>query len=424
MKRSKLWINILLGMLAGVLFGFLALWLGWEKFSLNWIKPWGIIFLNLLKLIAIPLVFVSIIKGISSMNDITRFKRVGIKTLLLFTATTVFAIIIGLVLVNVIKPGNVFPASKKAVYLEAYKEKVVSNKESVTEITENSPLKYLVDIVPENIVEAAGNNRNMLQVIFFAVLFAVAMMILPANRTEPVRLFFDSLNDIILKIIDIVMKTAPVGVFALMAALVVDFSGDTEVFAALGLYMLTVITGIMVLLLLFYPLLIRMVSGIKYGQYLKGILPSQLVAFSSSSSAVTLPVNLKQCKEKFGVSGNIANFVLPLGVTVNMDGTSLYQAVAAVFIAQAFGLDLSFGQQILIILTALISSVGSPGIPGGSIVMMIIVLNSVGIPVEGLALILGVDRPLDMLRTVANVTGDVTVASVVARSEKELHPVS
>ncbi len=421
MKKLPLWFNILFGMALGIMFGLIAVWLKWDVFTNNWVKPWGTIFLNLLKLVAVPLVFVSLVKGVSSLKDISKFKRIGLKTIALYIVTTIFAISIGLLLVSIIKPGNVFPAEKKIEYSQKFSSKVADKQSEAGKITGESPLNFIVEIVPENIVAAASDNSNMLKVIFFAILFAVAMILLPESKTQIAASFFENLNEIILKLIDMIMKVAPFGVFALMAALIVDFSGDKEVFMALGMYMITVISGLLFLLLIFYPVINRMITGTKYLLFLKGMLPSQMVAFTTSSSAATLPVNLRQCIQEFGVSKGIANFVLPVGVTINMDGTSLYQAVAAVFIAQVFGVDLTFSQLLLIVLTALLSSIGSPGIPGGSIVMLIIVLNSVGIPVEGLALILGVDRPLDMLRTVVNVTGDVTVASIVAKSENELN---
>jgi proton glutamate symport protein len=282
---------------------------------------------------------------------------------------------------------------------------------------EQSPLQFFVNIVPENIIDAATDNSNMLQIIFFAILVAIAIIILPSGSTEIALKFFENIYDIILKIIDIIMAAAPYGVFALMAALIVDFSGDKDVFTALGLYMLTVVSGLIILILVLYPLVTKTFTGRKYKDFLRGMLSIQMVAFTTSSSAATLPVTMKEADEEFGISKGVINFVLPVGVTINMDGTSLYQAVAAVFIAQVFGIDLTLGQMFIILITALLSSIGTPGIPGGSIVVLIIVLTSVGIPVEGLALILGVDRPLDMLRTAVNVTGDITVSSLVDKTE-------
>ncbi len=419
MKINKipLWARILTGMVLGVGWGMVAISVNLEQFTTDWVKPWGTIFLNLLKLIAVPLIFTSLVKGISSLSNINRLSRLGLKTLGLYIITTILAITIGLVLVNTIKPGNVFPEDKKTTYYEKYGSVVSVKEEDAKTRKEQSPLQFFVDIVPENIVKASSDNSNMLQVIFFAILVAIAIIILPADKTEIAKKFFENIYEIILKIIDIIMAAAPYGVFALMAALVVDFSGDKDVFTALGLYMVTVITGLLIMILIIYPVLIKSLAGIRHKKFLRGMLSVQMVAFTTSSSAATLPVTMKQADEEFGIRKEVANFVLPVGVTVNMDGTSLYQAVAAVFIAQVFGIDLTVGQMFIILLTALVSSIGTPGIPGGSIVILIIVLTSVGIPVEGLALILGVDRPLDMLRTAVNVTGDITVSAVVDKSE-------
>jgi len=415
-----LWAKIFIGMGLGILWGLIAVWTGLEDFTSDWIKPWGTIFLKLLKLIAVPLIFVSLVKGISSLTDITKLSRIGLKTIIIYVLTTVIATTVGLAMVNVFKPGDVFPAEKKELYREKFSGQIEMRQESADEIEKQSPLFFFEDMVPDNIFLAASDNSRMLQIIFFAILFALALVLVPAQRVKVVKDFFDGLNDIILKIVDLIMRFAPIGVLALMAALVVDYSGDADIFAALGMYMITVIIGLFLLILGFYPLLMAIFARIGIGHFLKSILPAQLVAFTTSSSAATLPVTLNQVTEELKVSKTIANFVLPVGVTINMDGTSCYQAIAAVFIAQVFGIDLSLGQQLTIVLTATLASIGSPGIPSGSIVMLIIVLNSVGLPVEGLALILGVDRPLDMLRTVVNITGDSTVSSIVARSEGEL----
>lgn len=406
----------------GILLGLVAVWTNLEKFTTDWIQPWGNIFLKLLKMIAVPLIFVSLVKGISSMSNISKLSRIGLKTILIYILTTLFATTIGLGLVNVIKPGNVFPEEKQIEYRERFLQDVTDKQVAAESMKDQSPLHFLEELVPENIIFAAGDNSKMLQVIFFAIMFAIALVMVPGKRTKVVRKFFDGLNDVVIKIIDIIMRFAPYGVMALMAGLIVDFSGEAEVFSALGMYMLTACVGLFSLILIFYPLLIRIFGKIKYREFFRGILPAQLVAFSTSSSAATLPVTLKQVKREFKVNKSIANFVLPVGVTINMDGTSCYQAIAAVFIAQVFGMDLSLSQQISIVLLATIASIGTPGIPGGSIVMLIIVLNTVGIPAEGLALILGVDRPIDMLRTVVNITGDSTVATVVAKSENGIGP--
>lgn len=419
-KLSLIW-KILIGMALGMIWGIIAVFIHAEEFTTDWISPWGVIFLNLLKLIAVPLIFVSLVKGISSLTNISKLSRIGLKTLLLYISTTLAAIIVGLAMVNIVNPGNTFSEEKKAEYLQRFSNDVAQKEVVAEEQKKESPLKIIVDMVPENIVLASSDNSKMLQVIFFAILFGVAMVLLKKRKVKTVKRFFDGLNDIILKIIDLIMLFAPYGVFALMAGLVVDFGGDLDLFTALGLYAITVVVALFILILVFYPALMRMVVGVKLKDFFRAILPTQMVAFSTSSSAATLPVTKEQVENELGVDEEISSFVLPIGVTINMDGTSAYQAIAAVFIAQVFGVDLSFGQLLMILLTALLASIGSPGVPGGSIVMLIIVLSSVGLPVEGLALILGIDRPLDMLRTVVNVTGDSTVASIVAKSENAMH---
>jgi proton glutamate symport protein len=420
LKKLPLWAKIFIGMGLGILWGLVAVWRGWESFTTDWIKPWGTIFLKLLKLIAVPLIFVSLIKGISSLTDITKLSRIGYKTIVIYIVTTLIATTVGLVMVNIVKPGSVFPSDKQEQYREQFGGQIEMRQESAKDIKDQSPLFFFEDMIPDNFFKAAGDNSKMLQIIFFAILFSIALVLVPGDKTQVVKDFFDGLNDVILKIVDLIMRFAPIGVLALMAALVVDFSGDADIFSALGMYMLTVIIGLFLLIFGFYPLLMRLFARMKTPRFMKGILPAQLVAFTTSSSAATLPVTMKQVINELRVSKSIANFVLPVGVTINMDGTSCYQAIAAVFIAQVFGIELTLVQQLTIVLTATLASIGSPGIPSGSIVMLIIVLNSVGLPVEGLALILGVDRPLDMLRTVVNITGDSTVASIVARSEGEL----
>jgi len=419
-KKFPLWLKIILGMVIGVLWGLFAVYVGLKEFTLDWIKPFGTIFLNLLKLIAVPLIFVSLVKGISSLTDISRLSRMGIKTVGIYLVSTLIATTIGLGLVNALKPGDTFPEDRQTELQERYEVDIKEKEISAEKVKEDSPLQFLVDMVPENIIGAASENSNMLQVIFFAILFAIAMVVIPGEKIQTVKNFVDGLNDIILKIIDFIMKFAPYGVFALLAALIVEFSGDADLFTALGNYAATVALGLFLIIFLVYPFFIRIFAGVKYPDFFKAIFPAQMLAFTTSSSAATLPVTLKRTTEKLGVSKTVANFVLPIGVTINMDGTSCYQAIAAVFIAQVFGLDLTVVQQLTIVMTATLSSIGTPGVPGGSIIMLVIVLSSVGLPAAGLALILGIDRPLDMLRTVVNITGDSTVSTIVAKSENDL----
>lgn len=410
---------ILIGMAAGIIFGVLAVIFGWHDFTLNWIKPWGTVFISLLKMIAIPLIIVSLINGISGLNDVSKLSRIGLKTISLYLITTVIAVSIGLVVVNITQPGKFLSQEKSAEFREKYASNVT---QTVNE--ESGPLQFVVDLVPDNIFNAMTNNTNMLQVIFFSLLFGIAVVMVPAEKTLQVRQFFDALNDIVMQMIHLIMKGAPVGVFALIASMTTQLAGNNikdtlQLFGTLGMYAITVVAGLLIVIFIIYPLFIRFFTKIRFKTFLKGISPAQLLAFSTSSSAATLPVTMECCEENLGIKKEITGFVLPLGATVNMDGTSLYQAVAAVFLAQIYGMDLTLGQQMTIILTATLASIGSAAVPGAGMIMLVIVLNSVGVPTEGIALIFAVDRPLDMLRTVVNVTGDAAVACVVANSESK-----
>ena len=417
-KRIPLYAKILLGMGLGLGFGFLAIALHWDGFVHDWVAPLGTIFMRLLKLIAVPLVLVSLILGVVSLKDIKSLSRIGLKTILIYVCTTILAVSIGLGMVSLVKPGKLFPKDKQTEFVERYQQTVTERQNQMQQVMDESPLRFVVDMVPENVFEAFSSNSNMLQVIFFALIFGVALICVGQSRTVSVVHFFQQLNLILLKIIDFIMAFAPIGVFALMAALIVDYAGDLGIISALGMYALTVVLALAVIIFLVYPTLLRIFSKKKLGQFFKAVFPVQMLAFSTSSSAATLPLTMERTQKHLGVSEEVSSFVLPVGVTINMDGTSCYQAVAAVFLAQVIGLELTFGQMLLILATATISSIGTPGIPGGSIVMLMIVLDSVGIPIEGLALILGIDRPLDMLRTVVNVTGDTTVACIVDDTKK------
>ena len=417
MKKIALHWKIIVGMLLGVVYGLIASKLLWTDFTNDWIKPWGVIFVNLLKLIAVPLVFASLVKGVASLSDISRLSRIGAKTIAFYLISTVVSVAIGLVLVNVIKPGSDFDKSSIDLTNKNTSEKIID----AETVSREGPLQFVVDIVPTNIINASANNSNMLQVIFFAILFGISMVMLPDKNTKFVKGFFDGINDIILKIVDLIMLISPYGVFALLASLVVDFGASSSLFIALAKYSITVIVGLLLMIFVIYPSIIKSFTKINYFNFFKALSPAQMLAFSTSSSAATLPVTMERCEEHLGVSEEISSFVLPLGATINMDGTSLYQAVAAVFIAQAFGIDLDLNQQLTIVLTATLASIGAAAVPGAGMVMLVIVLGAINVPAEGLALIFGVDRILDMLRTVVNVTGDATVATVVASSEGKLN---
>ncbi len=419
-RKFPLWAKIILGMLLGIVWGLIAVGIGAEKFTSDWIRPWGTIFIKLLKLIAVPLIFISLVKGITSITDMAKMSRIGLKTLVMYMLTTVISITLGLLLVNLIKPGNSFSAEKKIELQEEYQETIKERESVAVSVQDQSPLYFFEEMVPDNIFKAAGDNSKMLQIIFFSLLFSMAMIILEAKQIKVVKSLFDGLNDIILKMVDIIMMFAPIGVFALISSLVTEFSGDADLFVALGKYAGLTFFGILAMVFTLYPLYLKLFTRVKVREFMRAIFPVQMVAFSTSSSAATLPVTLKACTEKLKISPGVANFVLPVGVTINMDATAFYQAVSAVFIAQVFGLELSITQQLTILLTATLASIGTPGVPGGAIIMLVIVLTTVGIPAEGLALIMGIERPLDMMRTVANVTGDATVAAIVATSENEI----
>ena len=368
--------------------------------------------------------FASLIKGVSSLSDISKLSRIGGKTIGIYLFTTVVAVTFGLLLVNIIQPGTSFSEEKRMELKEQYASNAASKIASAKDVKEDGPLQFIVDMVPSNFIQATGNNKNMLQVIFFAILFGIAMVMLPKEKTSVVKGFFDGVNDIILQIVDLIMLTAPYGVFALLGGLVVDFGGSAELFQALGIYSLSVVIGLLLMIMVVYPLILKSFTKLKYFDFFKGIAPAQMLAFSTSSSAATLPVTMERCEDHLGVSEEVSSFVLPLGATINMDGTSLYQAVAAVFIAQAFGYDLDLSQQLTIVLTSTLASIGAAAVPGAGMVMLVIVLSSIGIDPEGIALIFAVDRLLDMLRTVVNVTGDATVATVVAATEGQLKDVT
>ena len=419
MKKLALHWKILIGMVLGVLIGVVfSNFEGGKEIIQDWIKPFGKIFINSLKLIAVPLILASLIKGVSDLKDISKLSKMGLRTIALYIFTTVIAVSIGLILVNMIKPGNSISDKTRKELVQNYAENAVKYKNAAEKQKDSGPLQALVDLVPQNIVKAASNNRNMLQVIFFAVFFGIGLILIEEKKAKPVKDFFDGFNEVILKMIDLIMLAAPYGVFALLAALVVE-SPSVDLFKALGWYALTVGLGLTIMIL-FYNFLVAVFTKKSPSFFMKGIAPAQLLAFSTSSSAATLPVTMERVTEHLGVDEEVSSFVLPIGATINMDGTSLYQAVAAVFIAQAFGMDLTLGQQLGIIVTATLASIGSAAVPGAGMVMLIIVLQQAGIPEAGLALIFAIDRPLDMCRTTVNVTGDATVAMIVAKSVGKL----
>lgn len=425
MKKLALHWQIMIGMILGLLFGFLMSYWSYGKiFVLDWIAPFGAIFIKLLKLIAIPLILASLIKGISDLQDISKFKNIGIRTIGIYVLTTIIAIVLGLMLVNVVRPGAGVTQEtiNQLTATYATETSVTGKLDTAIQQKETPPLEFLVDMVPDNALGAMSDNALMLQVIFFSIFLGISMLLIKPEQAKPLKNFFDSLNEVILKMVDLIMLTAPFAVFALIAQVVVS-AESAEILQKLLAYGGTVFLGLMMMICV-YMLLLWIFARKNPLWFLKGIAPAQLLAFSTSSSAATLPVTMERVNEHLGVDDEVSSFVLPVGATINMDGTSLYQSVAAVFIAQALHFPLDLQDQLTIVLTALLASIGSAAVPGAGMVMLVIVLESVGLPADklaiGLALIFAIDRPLDMCRTVVNVTGDATVSVLVAKSVGKL----
>ena len=457
--------QVIIGLLLGVVYAWASIKYGWNEFTLDWIQPIGTIFINILKLIAVPLVLFSIISGVSSLGDIKKLGRIGVKTLGIYLVTTMFAVVVGLALVNIAQPGSSASEDlriKNRISYELWRDagdievldkinlskqeenanivaevskaepsnnEWVSDKLNKAENTKNSgPLQPLVDIVPNNIFKAL-TEMQMLQIIFFAIFFGVVVTGLNDKRKKVVVDFVDAINEVFVQMVWVVMKAMPVFVFALMAGQIVKAAGtDPENFNQLLSFLLrygvVVVSGLAIMAFVVYPLVISLfVKNMTYKKFLNGMRDAQITAFSTSSSVATLPVTMKCVEENLGVSERTTSFVLPIGATVNMDGTSLYQAVAVVALAQFHMVDLSIYQQAIIVLTATLASIGAAAVPSAGLVLMIIVLESVGLNPAWIALIFPIDRILDMCRTVVNVTGDSTVSTLVAASEGELKEV-
>ncbi len=426
MKKLALHWQIIIGLALGLIYGIVAASNGWGVFTTNWVAPFGTIFMNLLKLIAVPLVLSSLITGVASLSDLKKLSRIGGKTIGIYVGTTAVAVTIGLISVNMLKPGDKVPDQMKEKLQQTYEEDASSRTGSAQKVKGRGPLQPIVDIVPSNFFSSASSNRNMLQVVFVAIFVGIGLIQIPKDKGKPVLDFFEGLNEVVIKLVDFIMLMAPVGVFALIAQTINKVAGDNlaqvlELLGALGYYMIAVILGLIVHAIITYTGLLKLLTKMPLKTFFTGIAPAQLLAFSTSSSGATLPVTMECCEEELGVSEEVSSFVLPLGATINMDGTALYQAVAAVFIAQTLGMDLGIGAQLTIILTAVLASIGTAAVPGAGIIMLVIILEAVGVPTPGIALILGVDRILDMMRTVINVTGDASVAVIVANSEGQLN---
>ncbi len=465
MKKLPLHIKIIIGLVLGVIYAFISSAAGWNSFTIDWIDPFGAIFIRLLKFIAVPLVMFSIIGGVSGLSDISKLGSMGLKTLSIYLLTTMSAVVIGLFLVNTIKPGTFMDDDQRLKNRISYEiwvdqtdgvelqddiniladpqyqalvqevstdpnytydnnQDIEEFKKSAEAAKDAGPLQFIVDMVPENIIVSISNNQLMLQVIVFAIFFGITLVMIPNKNSKPVIEFVNGINEVFLKMVDIVMKAAPFFVFALLAGVIAKMANSPkevfEIFKGLGSYAITLTIGLAFMIFIFYPTLVRIFSGMRFKKFFKNLAPAQFLAFSTSSSAATLPVTMECVEDNMGVSKNVTSFVLPIGATVNMDGTSLYQAVAVIFMAQLHMVDLTIMQQLIIVLTATLASIGAAAVPSAGLIMMIIVLQSVGLNPAWIAIIFPVDRPLDMLRTVVNVTGDASVATLVAKSEGEL----
>ena len=425
MKKIALHWQIIIGLCLGLVYGIISIQNGYGEFTSNWISPFGTIFINLLKLVAMPLVLASLVTGVASLSNVKKLSRIGGKTIAIYLGTTAFAVTIGLLSVNILNPGDKVPEEMQSKLQAMYQKDASKKAISVQKVKERGPLQPLVDMVPDNLFDSASNNRNMLQIVFVAIFIGIGLIQIPDKNGRPLKDFFKSLTDVVIKLVDIIMLIAPLGVFALISQTLNKVAGDNpsqviELLGALGFYMFAVILGLAAHVLIIYTGLIKLFTKMPLQTFYRGIAPAQLLAFSTSSSGATLPVTMERCEDKLGVSEEVSSFVLPLGATINMDGTALYQAVAAVFIAQTLNMSLDLSAQITIVLTTVLASIGTAAVPGAGIVMLVIILESVGVPSEGIAIILGVDRILDMVRTTVNVTGDATISVIIAKSENQL----
>ena len=465
MIKLPIHIKIVMGLILGIIWAFISSLLGWNEFTIRWIDPFGMIFIRLLKFIAVPLVLFSIIGGVSGLRDVSKLGRLGWKTLLAYMTTTLLAVSIGLTLVNIVKPGthiddeqriknrlsyevwlqendigmtqdglNFLSDPKYAAYLSEAQvaQQITSPKldlekkmKTIAVQKENSPLKFIVEMVPDNIFASLSGNGLMLQVIFFAIFFGITLVFIPEEASVPIINLVNGMNLIFLKMVDLVMKGAPFFVFCLLAGVVAKMADSPQavfdIFIGLGSYSLTLFSGLFLLTFVVYPLIVKLlVSNMSFKDFFKNISPAQFLAFSTSSSAATLPVTMECVEENVGVPKSVSSFVLPIGATVNMDGTSMFEGVAVVFLAQLHFIDLTIAQQLTIVFTAAAASIGSAAVPSAGLIMMIMVLQSVGLNPAWVAIIFPVDRILDMCRTVVNVTGDMVVSTLIAKSEGEL----
>lgn len=411
-QHTKIFISIILGLLFALIH---------IKFRLNpsiklYIKPFGIIFINSLKASAIPLTVSSLVVGVSGVEDNTRLSRIASKTFLMYTLTTIFSVILGLFIGNVVRPGDAFSPLLRAKLMAQ------AALEGGLQVESQSWVDTIVNLVPSNIFKALSSNGSLLQVVIISIVFALALSKVSVRRKKLVIMFFEGVNEAFMEIIQLIMSFAPIAVFSLISCLLIELSqGDTaeivDYLYGLAWYTGTVLMSLGLMTFFVYPLLASILTKVKFSQFLNAMRPAQLVGFSTSSSSATLPVTIKQVEDDLGVPEDVSGFVLPIGATVNMDGTALYQGIATLFMAQAFGLDLSWQQQLTVVLYVTSSSIGVAGVPGASIATTTMLLDILGIPAQGLTLILIPDRLLDMCRTATNITSDGFVALLVAYFE-------
>lgn len=417
--KLELYTKILIGLILGIIVGIIANKFGIASFFSIYIKPFGSAFIRLISMIVVPLVFASLFIGTASLNDIRKLGRIGGKTIAFYLCTTAIAIIIGLAMANVFKPGTGLTKETQEQLLANYADEAASKID--TALKKPGIGETLINIIPKNPVEALSGGE-MLQIIFFALMLGIAITLIPQGRAKPVIKFFDGINEAMIKMVHIIMEFAPYGVFALIASIIGEFG--LGILGPLFKYSIIVIVGLFIHVIITYSAALKLFTKVTIKKFFRGVRPAQLIAFSSSSSSATLPVTMECVEENIGVSKEISSFVLPLGATINMDGTALYQGVAAVFIAQVFGMDLNMGQQLTIVLMATLASIGAAGVPGIGMITLTMVLKQIGVPLEGIALILGVDRILDMCRTIVNITGDATCATVVGSTERQIQFIS
>lgn len=377
----------------------------------------GDLFMRSLRFIAVPIVLFSLIVGVSTLNNLTKLSRIGGKTIAIYLVTTAVAISIGLLIANIARPGSFVPQETRDRLLVDYQAEAQDDMQTAAAAEGMSAWERIVDLIAANPFQAIAEG-NMLQIVFLALLIGIGLSLILPSEAKPVVDFCDGLTKAVIKLVELLMLTAPIAVFALIVKVIADLG--LEVLGALAVYSLCVVGGLALMVFVVYPLVLKLFTGVGPARFYKAIAPAQLLAFSSASSSATLPVTMECVEKRLGVNDEVSSFVLPLGATINMDGTALYQGVAAVFIAQLYSMNLGLGDQLAIVGTATLASIGTAGVPGAGVIMLVIVLQSVGVPLEGIAAILGVDRLLDMCRTTCNVTGDAMVATVVAGTEGEL----